>query len=269
MPSDDLLSIYLKELQKYPPLSADRERELALSIQKGDQKAKDELINHNLRFALKVASDYKNKGMEFADLVCSASEGLCLAAERFNPAIFDTRFQTYASYWIKQTILKAFSSITTVRIPAKSFPYWRMLKSIKNIQNFSDEELANLLGCSLSLARTLRGLNNLNFISTDATDEDSKQLLEISDPFDLEEYTIIKCAEQDIRDAIEDLPGKERDIIKRYRGIGCKQETSQEIAKSYNITAERIRQIERKARNMLETRLRKKYSTEDFHDTGV
>lgn len=264
MPSDDLFSIYLKELPKYPPLSADRERELALSMQQGDKKAKDELINHNLRFAIKMASNYKNKGMEFEDLVCSANEGLCMAAERYTPAIFNARFQTYAGYWIRQTILKAFAILPTVRIPTKTFHYWKMLQKIKNIQRLTNEELANLLGCSPMTAKALRDINNFTFVSADSTDEESRQLLEVSDSFDLEEHTVLRCAEQDVRDAIDDLPEKEKDIIMRYRGIGCKQETSQEIGKSYNVSPERIRQIERKARVMVETRLRRKYSTDDF-----
>ena len=258
LPSDDLLAMYFKELKEYPPLTAEEEKMLALASIQGDINARKQLIERNVRFACKIAMGYKGKGLGLHELISSANEGLCMAAERFNPVSYDARFQTYADYWIRQTILKTFTGLPEVKIPPKAFPFLKMLKSLKDTENLSDEQLAEKLGCSPVVAKAVRDANNFSFVSTDATVENAKEVLDIKDPFNLEENVVNSHTVQAIREAIDDLPEKERDIITRLRGIGCKKESARQIAKSYEVSNERIRQIERQARVMIETRLKRK-----------
>jgi RNA polymerase primary sigma factor len=258
LPSDDLLSMYLKELKKYPPLSIQEERELALASFHGDINARKKLIERNVRFACKIAAEYKNKGLELHEIICSANEGLCMAAEHFNPVLYDVRFQTYADYRIRQAILKTFTQSPEVRIPAKFFPYMKMLKTLKDTENLTTEQLAEKLGCSVFIAKALRDANNFSFVSADATEENKRETLAVKDSFNLEESVINKHTAQAVRDAIDDLPEKEKDVITRYRGIGRAKETIRQIAKTYNVSSERIRQIERQTRIMIETRLKQR-----------
>lgn len=264
LPSTDLLKRYSKELLNCPPLTADEERRLALASMHGDWKARDALIEHNLRFAFKMAARFKGKGMDLEDLVAEANIGLCMAADHYNPETFNVRFQTYAGYWIYQCIFKAFSSVLKVRVPSKNFSPWKMLQSMDGAKDLSDEELAAALGTTVATANALRTVDCLSFVSIDAGTEDSKEAKDIPDPEDIEMTALLKCIETDVRAAIEDLPEREKDIMKRYNGIGVKQESSMEIAKSYNLSQERIRQILKAGRTMLETRLRRKYGDGDF-----
>lgn len=264
MPSDNLLSMYLKELKEYPPLTEEEETKLALASLDGDLNARKELVERNVRFACKIALDYKNKGMDVHELICSANEGLCLAAERFNPVLYNARFQTYASYWIKQAIIKAFSTLPEIHIPAKAYTYWKVIKKLKETEDLTDEQLAERLGCSVVVAKALREASGFSFISTNVSQENEKEVLDIKDSFNLEETVSNGQISQVVRDAIEDLPEKEKDIISRCHGIGRKQEAVKQIAESYKLSCERIRQIERQARVMLETRLKRKYSPSEL-----
>lgn len=254
----NLLATYMKELKEYPPLTAEEERALALASFQGDLKARNKLIEHNVRFACEIALEYRKKGMQIHELICNANEGLCLAAQRFNPVLFDVRFQTYADYWIRQTILKGFTTLPKVKIPAKAFPYLKMLRTLRDTEELSDEQLAEKLGCSVVIAKAIRDANNFSFIPVSAVLGNAKEFLEIKDPFNLEDTVINSYTVQNVREAIEDLPEKERDIISRCHGIGRKKESAKQIAKEYGVSSERIRQIERQARVMVETRLKRK-----------
>lgn len=258
MPSDNLLSMYLKELKECPPLTAEEEKKLALASVQGDINARKQLIEHNVRFACKIALKYKGKGLELHEIICSANEGLCMAAERFNPELFDVRFQTYAEYWIRQTIIKAFANVPEIKIPAKNVPYLKTLQKLKDTESLTNEQLAKELGCSPVIAKALRAVNSFSFVPESATTEVEKGVLAVKDSFNMEESVINNYTAQAVREAIEDLPEKEKDVITRCRGIGRKKEKIRQIAEAYGVSCERIRQIERQARVMIETRLKQK-----------
>src|SRR5215212_3003885 len=112
------LETYLREINETPLLSADEEKELAHKIEKGDSEARDQMVRANLRLVVNIARSYTGKGLGLQDLIEEGNLGLLRAVEGFDPGM-NTRFSTYASYWIKQSIKRALvNSAKTIRIPA-------------------------------------------------------------------------------------------------------------------------------------------------------
>ena len=112
------LEIYLREINETPLLNAQDERELAKSIAQGDARARDHMVRANLRLVVNIARGYAGKGLTLQDLIEEGNLGLLRAVEGFDPDM-GTRFSTYASYWIKQSIKRALiNSAKTIRIPA-------------------------------------------------------------------------------------------------------------------------------------------------------
>ena len=111
------LAIYLREINNIPLLTPEEEKECAFLATKGDKKAKQKLIDSNLRFVVKIAKKYRNNGLSFSDLISEGNIGLMLAADKFDPSK-GFRFISYAVWWIKQTILKAISEKSKlIRLP--------------------------------------------------------------------------------------------------------------------------------------------------------
>src|SRR5579885_1362518 len=112
------LETYLREINETPLLNADMEKELAYRIEKGDNEARDQMVRANLRLVVNIARSYTGKGLGLEDLIEEGNLGLLRAVEGFDPAM-NTRFSTYASYWIKQSIKRAIiNTAKTIRLPA-------------------------------------------------------------------------------------------------------------------------------------------------------
>src|SRR5438874_863680 len=110
------LADYLRDMGRYPLLSPDEEREAAVAAKAGDQEARDRLITGNLRLVISIAKRYAHLGRPLADLIQEGNVGLITAAEKFDPSM-NTRFSTYATYWIKNAIRRSLDLFPTVRIP--------------------------------------------------------------------------------------------------------------------------------------------------------
>src|SRR6266849_3034783 len=116
--SQSSLEIYLREINKTPLLTAQQEKELAYRIEKGDSEARDQMARANLRLVVNIARSYASRGLSLHDLIEEGNLGLLRAVEGFDPSM-NTRFSTYASYWIKQSIKRALvNTAKTIRIPA-------------------------------------------------------------------------------------------------------------------------------------------------------
>src|SRR5437016_1439946 len=112
------LETYLREINETPLLSAEQERELAYRIEDGDSEARDRMVRANLRLVVNIARHYTGKGLSLQDLIAEGNLGLLRAVEAFDPSM-NTRFSTYASYWIKQSIKRALvNTAKTIRLPA-------------------------------------------------------------------------------------------------------------------------------------------------------
>ena len=105
-PNEDCISLYMRDVRKSDVITADKEVELAKRIQNGDEKALSELVNASLRFVIKIAKEYQNQGLAVADLISEGNYGLIIAAKKFDHTK-GFRFNTYAVWWIKQSIMQS------------------------------------------------------------------------------------------------------------------------------------------------------------------
>lgn len=225
------------------PLSPDRERELAERIVAGRAAAADvaqfaagaaarnELIESNMRLAIGMAKRYRGFGITFDDLMAEAFVGLCSAADKFEPGR-EARFATFASIWIRQSILQALSRSSLIRLPA--YQYWRTCK---------DRPGRSPDGLDVAGLRARR-------VSRLADDYAVVSSVDEWAPCELEDDVRVLSARLDA------LPPKQREVIVRRFGLRGDPETLQEIADGLRLSRERIRQLEYLA---LE-RLREAYS---------
>ena len=236
------------------------------------EKMREKLITHNLRFGLKIASNFKGKGLSVEDLIMEANVGLCEAADHYNPEK-NVRFQTYAVWWIRQRIYKALASAYQIRIPGSVFPALKAYIDMgEESKKLSDEELAKNLKCTVETANAIRNVASAMMIlsleqqlkeGSDMTIGDTIK----ADEEDIDQQIHVKTMTDIMREAIDDLSPKEADILRRRNGIDGPVETLEDIGEDYGRTKERIRQIERKALKRLKLRLKKlekDYSEGDY-----
>ncbi len=252
------LEVYLKDISKVPLLTADEEKELAYKIQAGDEKAREAMTVANLRLVVSIAKIYTNRGLMFMDLIEEGNIGLLKAVERFDPKA-ETRFSTYATWWIKQSIRRAITNtVKTVRIPAY------MVEIISQWKN-ATQTLANDLGRQPSVAevakavdipaekvnvikRVVRAAMNANqpvsldvaYQGNDVIEDQSMQQPEDSffDQYDKDR----------LQSHLETLTEREANILRMRYGLNSGEPmTLEQIGNTMSLTRERIRQIEEEA----------------------
>ena len=134
---NEIFRIYLKEVSRYPLLTADEEKELAYKIRNGDKKSIDKLVNSNLRFVISVAKQYQGQGLDLMDLIEAGNYGLIKSATKFDPDK-GYKFISYAVWWIKQSIIQSISETSrTVRLPVSQSS--SIIKILKTISKFEQE----------------------------------------------------------------------------------------------------------------------------------
>lgn len=254
----DPFIIYLKEIGRIPLLSYSEELELAKKAKKGDIAARDKLVTSNLRLVVSVAKKYYNSGMSTLDLIQEGNIGLLKAVEKFDYSR-GFKFCTYATWWVRQSISRAISDQSrTIRIPVHMSETINKVSRVRNklIQTLNrdpeDEEIAKEMGISL---RKLHDINKYSqeLISLDTPvgeDGDSKFADFIPDTNKNVAFKNIMKEElhDKIIQALETLTPREQKVIKMRYGIDYdKTFTLEEIGNEFNITRERIRQIESKA----------------------
>lgn len=257
---NEVLSTYLKAIDKIPLLTYEEEYDLALKAKKGDKKARERLINSNLRFVVSVAKKFRGQGIPLEDLINEGNIGLMTAVDKFEPEK-GYHFISYAVWWVRQAILKALAEQSRpVRLPlnrsneliqivrAKN----ELLKSGEN-SDPSAEDIAEKTGLERNLVKSLMDITRemISFDSPIKGDEDGD-----SSYFDFvedksqtpEEDVVNHMMEKDVRSLLGVLGDKERDIIeKRYGFNGREPMSLKAIGDEYNLTKERIRQIEKSA----------------------
>ncbi len=267
--SSNATQIYLREIGHTPLLSADEEVYYGRLCQQGDFKARQRMIESNLRLVVKIARRYLNHGLSLLDLIEEGNLGLIRAVEKFDPER-GFRFSTYATWWIRQTIERAIMNQTrTIRLPVHIVKemnvYHRAAKRLAQQLDHEPtaEDIATKLDVPISEVKRMLGLEE-SITSIDAQlDSDSERtLVEIipdeaaTDPADLLQN---KKVLGHINEWLGSLNEKQREVIERRFGIGGRNtSTLEQVGKDVGVTRERVRQIQveslAKLREMLEAR---------------
>ena len=257
-----VLSRYFSEIRSYRLLSKDEERELAEKIKKGCKRSLRNLIESNLSFVVKVASEYRNLGLPFEDLLNEGNVGLIEAAHRYD-AIKGTKFITYAIWWIRKSILKALSEHSNlVRVPTYQMKKVREIRDAENVlrralgRRPKREEISSQLDRSLSkidqvLQFTLREMSLDDKVGKDSETPISDYLVDnaCSCP---EDDLVKREANVLVNQAMSHLSQQEQTVIRyRYGIAGGTALTLKEIGEMMSISRERVRQIECQAKERL------------------
>jgi RNA polymerase primary sigma factor len=255
---DDSVKMYLKDIGKVALLTADEEVELAKRMEEGDEEAKKILSEANLRLVVSIAKRYVGRGMQFLDLIQEGNLGLMKAVEKFDYTK-GFKFSTYATWWIRQAITRAIADqARTIRIPVhmvetinKQVRATRQLLQ-KLGREPSPEEIAEYLGCPEEKVREIQKIaqDPVSLETPIGEEEDSHLGDFIEDdralsPSDVAESNMLK--EQLIQVLNTLTPREEKVLRLRYGLDDSHPRTLEEVGKEFNVTRERIRQIEAKA----------------------
>lgn len=268
------VKMYLKEIGEYPLLSKEEEYKLAEKAAKGSLKARENLINSNLRLVVYIAKRYEGRGLSFLDMIQEGNLGLIKAVEKFDYTK-GYKFSTYATYWIRQAISKAIMEQSrNIRIPVNVIERISAIRKIEKEyqQKFerepSQKEIAAALNLDIKkIKEAYEWMNDTTSLDiTIGDDEDVTIGSFVEDESVKESFDAINNENQynELYEILDTLTDKEKTVIFRRFGIGSKKaETLEEIGKSMSLSRERIRQIEadamRKMRNPRRAALLKKY----------
>lgn len=255
---DDPVRMYLKEIGKVPLLSADEEIELARRMEKGDAESKRRLAEANLRLVVSIAKRYVGRGMLFLDLIQEGNLGLIKAVEKFDYRK-GYKFSTYATWWIRQAITRAIADqARTIRIPV------HMVETINKLIRVSrqllqelgreplPEEIAKEMNMSVDKVREIMKISQepVSLETPIGEEEDSHLGDFIPDddapaPAEAAAFTLLK---EQLIDVLDTLTPREEKVLRLRFGLDDgRARTLEEVGKEFNVTRERIRQIEAKA----------------------
>ncbi len=257
---ENILAMYLKEINKVPMISHEEEVELAQKAQAGDKAAKDKLVNANLRFVVNVAKKYQNHGLDLSDLISEGNLGLLTAVEKFD-VTKGYHFISYAVWWIRQSILKAICEKSrAIRLPLNranelvQIEHARKIVGTKKTEQQEYEEIGAMLNMEPSHVRDMINISR-EMISLDAETNDSENgHTKVADFFEdsaydrPEEKAIEKSMHEEIDNVIDTLRPNEARVIRMRFGLnGAKPMSLKEVGEECDLTKERIRQIEKHA----------------------
>ncbi|MFC1616864.1 RNA polymerase sigma factor RpoD [Candidatus Margulisiibacteriota bacterium] len=261
--ADDAVKMYLKEIGKIKLLSKEQELEISARIEEGDLQSKNKLIISNLRLVVSIAKKYTGRGILFLDLIQEGNLGLIRAVEKFDYTK-GYKFSTYATWWIRQAITRAIADqARTIRIPVHMIETINKLRKVSRylFQELSrkptEEEIAEKIGLTIDKVKEIIKIAQVPIsLETPVGDEDGYLLKDVveDDSSELPEKNMIKSSlKEDIEDILSDLTEREGQVLKlRFGFEDGKQKTLEEVGRIYNVTRERIRQIESKALKKLQ-----------------
>ena len=273
---DDPVKVYLKEIGRVPLLTPDEEVDLAVRITNGDEAAKKRLSEANLRLVVSIAKRYLGRGMQFLDLIQEGNLGLIKAVEKFDYTK-GFKFSTYATWWIRQAITRAIADqARTIRIPVHMVETINKVKKISsqllhaNGREPSAEEIAEELDMPVDKVREImRVAQEPVSLETPIGEEEDSHLGDfIPDddapaPADAASHTLLKETLSSVLDSL--TPREEKVLRLRFGLEDGRSRTLEEVGKEFNVTRERIRQIEAKALRKLRHPSRSK-KLKDFLD---
>ncbi len=255
---NDSVRVYLKDIGKIQLLSAEREFELAERMANGDEYAKAEIIESNLRLVVSIAKKYTGRGMPFLDLIQEGNIGLMKAVEKFDYTK-GYKFSTYATWWIRQAITRSISVHgRTIPLPVHIVEKINKLRQISRTamqrlgREPNDYEIAEEMGCSVEKVREIikYAQDPISLEERVGKEEDSVigDFIPDANAPDPEQIVSRKILREKIMEALDSLNPREASVIKmRFGLIDGRIRTLEEVGEEFNITRERIRQIEAKA----------------------
>lgn len=255
---DDPVRMYLKEIGKVPLLSPDEEIELAKKIELGDEEAKKKLAESNLRLVVSIAKRYAGRGMQLLDLIQEGNLGLIKAVEKFDYRK-GYKFSTYATWWIRQAITRAIADqARTIRIPVHMVETInRLVRTQRQLvqklgREATPEELAKELDMPVDRVRDIMKISQdpVSLETPIGEEEDSHlgdfiQDNNVEVPADAATYTLLH---EQLMDVLSTLTEREQKVLRLRFGLDDgRPRTLEEVGRQFNVTRERIRQIEAKA----------------------
>lgn len=258
--TNDSVKMYLKEIGKYNLLKAEEEPILAKRILEGDKFAKQKLINANLRLVVNIAKHYVGRGMLFLDLIQEGNLGLMKAVDKFDYTK-GYKFSTYATWWIRQAITRAIADqARTIRIPVHMVETINKMTRVQRqlIQDLGREPTAEEISDALNNELSPKKIREIQRIALEPVslespigEEDDSHLGDFIEDKDSEspvDFTTKQLLKEELYEVLDELNQREEMVIRlRYGLDDNRPRTLEEVGKVFNVTRERIRQIEAKA----------------------
>lgn len=258
--TNDSVKMYLKEIGKFNLLKPEEEPILAKKILEGDEEAKNKLINANLRLVVNIAKHYVGRGMLFLDLIQEGNLGLMKAVDKFDYTK-GYKFSTYATWWIRQAITRAIADqARTIRIPVHMVETINKMTRVQRqlTQDLGREPTAEEISEALNGLLSAKRIREIQRIALEPVslespigEEDDSHLGDFIEDKDSEspvDYTTKQLLKEELYQVLDELTDREERVIRlRYGLDDNRPRTLEEVGKEFNVTRERIRQIEAKA----------------------
>ena len=255
---NDPVRMYLKEIGRIPLLSTDEEAEISKRVALDDPEAKRILAESNLRLVVSIAKRYVGRGLLFLDLIQEGNIGLMKAVEKFD---YDKgyKFSTYATWWIRQAITRALADqARTIRVPVHMVETINKMSRVQRQLTLelnrepSEEEIAKKMGVGVDKVREVLKISQEPVsLETPIGEEDDSHLgdfLKDESSLSPEEYTENEILKEEIKEVLMSLQAREQEVLElRFGLLDGTCHTLEEVGKKFNVTRERIRQIEAKA----------------------
>jgi RNA polymerase primary sigma factor len=264
MEAQDVLTQYLGRVRGGRLLDADEEKDLSRRAHRGDMRARQRLIECNLRLVISIAKKYRGRGVAFEDLIQEGNAGLIRAVEKFDPEM-GNRFSTYATWWIRQAVTRAVAdNARTVRLPAHVVDAIYRLRRAENALSLelgreaTEEEVVDRLGVKPEEARRLREVGQpISSINARIKSEEGSEVGELlPDERSGDDYARVEAGQWELTlvEAVRSLPEREARIIEMRHGLdGGETRTLREVSEELGISQERARQVEIKALRTIRT----------------
>lgn len=272
--ADDSVRLYLREIGKIPLLKADEELALAQRVVAGEKEAKDQMAEANMRLVVSIAKRYVGRGLDLLDLIQEGNTGLLRAVEKFDPDK-GFKFSTYATWWIRQAITRAIADqARTIRIPVhmvetinKLLRTQRRLTQELNREPTNDEIAKEMEIDVEKVEHIMKIKQDISSLDASVRDDEEDSVLgdfiEDEDTVSPEESATGQLLKEHVKDMLGALTEREQKILKLRFGLeDGKSHTLEEVGQEFNVTRERIRQIEAKAL----AKLRKHKDAKKLHD---
>jgi RNA polymerase primary sigma factor len=260
----DSLQLFLKDIGKVQLLSAQEEVDLAKRIERGDLDAKQKMVESNLRLVISIAKNYRNQGLPFLDLIQEGTIGLVRAAEKFDYRK-GFKFSTYATWWIRQAVARALADkARTIRIPVHIVEKLNKIRRAERSlvtalgREPTPEEIADVTGIDPeevdSIKRSAQAPISLEKPAGDEEGSEFGQFIADERAESPYEHAVEILTKEALREALENLSYRERRVLELRYGLGGEHpRTLDEIGRTFNVTRERIRQIENQSLKRLQS----------------